>query len=110
MDKECIKQETEAIRVFSHGEIVDLTEGFSLKSGQPFSIQIIPKACIEGNLVKHANDAGLLVDCRLLLDKKIEPFFISFNDLTAACIEHIAPNAINLVDYRVIWSGGTKES
>jgi len=60
MGKGFVTPEMYAGRVSAHGQITSLTAAFSLDSGQPFALFIIPKS--DGS---YADASTVLVDCKL---------------------------------------------
>lgn len=108
MDKENILQTVEALRGLSHGEIETLADGFSIKGNQPYSICVIPKDNIVDGVISIPDNAGLLVECKTLLNNDNKPLPAMFNDWTPASIVFIKPAAIDLDTYRVFFVAGTK--
>lgn len=107
MDKEYIPVTVEAVRVFSHNEIKNLANGFKLKREQPFSVMVVPVDSIDENgVISFPDTAGLLLDCKCLLDGNSSPMPVMFNQWTEAAVVEISPAAVDLGIYRVFWAAG----
>lgn len=85
----------EDVRLIAKGSITDLSKGFALKGGVPFSVYVRSK---ENTML---NDT--LLDCRLIGDKGASPFPVPVGDWTPAMIAYFSPNAIDLGKFDVYW-------
>lgn len=85
------------LRIISHGKIADLSQGFNLPGGAPFSIMVCPKRI-------QAYQVGT-VHCKLIGDGSASDLPIVYNDWTPALIQSLSANAIDLSDYDVYWGG-----
>lgn len=85
-----------SLRVLSHGQITDLSQGFDL-GGKPFSVFVRPK--------KVTMEANVLLNCKCICDKEASDLPVPIGDWTPAAIASISPNAISLSEYDVYWGG-----
>lgn len=94
-----VSDEMAAGRVLAHGQITDLTEGFSLASKQPFALFIIPKTggSAEGDLTAK-------VDCKLYQDDVASDCPFTCNCWDSPAVLEIEPTGIDLTVYDV-WFG-----
>jgi len=88
-----------AMRVLTHGQITDLTNGFNL-GGKVFSIFVRPKSV--------SMEANVLVSCKCICDKTASNLPVPIGDWSPAAIVEISPSAISLTDYDVYWGAGEK--
>lgn len=88
-------------RIVSHGKIADLSKGFKLPSGNPFSVYVRPKYNVS------TLDTVLTVRC--YQDKDWSEAPVPFNDWTPLAIADIAPNAELLKTNDVYWGSGCYE-
>lgn len=86
-----------SLRILSKGQIMDMTEGFSL-GGIPFSVYVRPKDA--------SMEADTLIKCKLFCDKEYGDFPVPIGDWTPGVIASIAPNAIPLDKYDIYWGAG----
>lgn len=101
MGKGFVTPEMFAGRVSAHGQITSLTAAFSLESGQPFALFIIPKS--DG---RYADASTVLVDCKLYQDDDSADCPFTCNCWDAPAVSEIAINGIDLTDYDVFWGAG----
>lgn len=85
------------LRILSHGKISDLSSGFDL-GGSTFSIMVIPK--------NATMNLGTTVSCQCICDKEASDLPVAFWNWTAASIQKIPANGINLSNYDVYWGAG----
>ena len=85
----------EDVRLIAKGSITDLSKGFALKGGVPFSVYVRSK---ENTMLSDT-----LLDCRLIGDRERGAFPVPIGDWTPAMIAYISPNAIDLQKYEVYW-------
>lgn len=88
----------EDVRIIAKGSITDLSKGFALKGGVPFSVYVRSK---ENTMLSDT-----LLDCRLIGDKGASPFPVPVGDWTPGAITVISPNGIDLSVYDVYWGAG----
>lgn len=88
------------MRVLSHGEITDLSNGF--KPGFPFSVYVRPK--------EVTMDSDIIINAKCLCDDETSALPVPLYNWTPAEITEIAPNAIPLDDYRVFWGAGNPKN
>ena len=85
-------------RIVSHGQIKDLSQGFKLPNGAPFSIYIRPKYSVS------TLDTVLTVRCYQDNDFSDAP--VAYNDWSSLVISEIAPNSDILTTNDVYWGSG----
>ncbi len=85
-------------RILSKGRITDLSKGFSLKNGVPFSVYVRPKG--------ESAAADAVIDCKLICDRKSGPFPVPVGDWTPGMMSEIAADGISLDDFDVYWGSG----
>lgn len=85
-------------RILSKGRITDLSKGFSLKDGIPFSVYVRPKG--------ESTEVDTVVNCRLICDRKAGPFPVPVGDWTPGMIAEISADGISLDDFDVYWGSG----
>ena len=86
-------------RIVAHGQITDLSRGFSLPDGALFTVYARPKDDVEGL------DALLSVRC--YQDEDFSPAPVVFNDWSPLAISGIAPDQqAVLQDIDLYWGSG----
>lgn len=85
----------EDVRLIAKGSITDLSKGFALKGGVPFSVYVRSK---ENTMLSDT-----LLECRLIGDKAVGALPVPIGDWTPTMIAYISPNAIDLQKYEVYW-------
>ena len=85
-------------RIVSHGKIMDLSGGFSLPGGHPFSIYVRPKADTT------ALDTVLSVRCSQ--DRELSEAPVLLNDWTPLAIVEIGADSEILNDNDIYWGSG----
>jgi len=100
MSKGHLSDERAANRLQTHGKISaqQMTNGFNLGPGNPFSICVIPKN-MSGVL-----STPLIVDLKLYHDNESSGFPVNLNDWTPGSIIELAPGAIDVSVYDVYWA------
>lgn len=94
-----ISEQNEAGRILSHGKITDLTGGFSLKGGLPFSLYIRPKYSVS------TLDTTLSVKC--VQDEEYSEAPIAFNDWSPLSIVAIAAGQASILETNdLYWGSG----
>ena len=83
------------VRLIAKGTITDLSKGFSLKGGVPFSVYVRSK---ENTMLSDT-----LLECRLIGDREVGALPVPIGDWSPAMIAYISPNAIDLQKYEVYW-------
>lgn len=86
-------------RIVSHGQITDLSKGFTLPNEEPFSIFIRPKFGVS------TLDTVLSVRCSQ--DNGCSDVPIAYNDWSPLAVVEIAPNADFLKTNDVYWGSGS---
>ncbi len=86
-----------SLRILSHGQITDLSKGFSL-GGKPFSIWIRSK--------QPTLATNMVIGCKLICDKEPGDMPVALGDWTPAAIAEISPDAIPLDQFDVYWGAG----
>ena len=86
-----------SLRILSHGQVTDLSSGFSL-GGKPFSIFVRPKL--------PTMEANVVVPCKCICDKDAGSLPVPTGDWTPAAIVSLSPSAIDLSEYDVYWGAG----
>lgn len=85
------------MRILSHGQVTDLTNGFSL-GGKPFSVFVRSKSV--------TMETSIILSCKTFCDKDASDLPVPIGDWTPAAIAEISPNAVSLDDYDVYWGAG----
>lgn len=85
----------EDVRLIAKGTITDLSKGFSLKGGVPFSVYVRSK---ENTMLSDT-----LLECRLIGAREVGALPVPIGDWSPAMIAYISPNAIDLQKYEVYW-------
>lgn len=86
-------------RIVSHGQIKDLSNGFKLPNGEPFSIFIRPKYSVS------TLDTVLSVRCSQ--DNEFSDAPVAYNDWSPLAVTEIAPNTDILTTNDVYWGSGS---
>lgn len=86
-------------RIVAHGKIDDLSGGFRLPNGEPFSVYVRPKGSVT------ALDTVLSVRC--YQDNGISEAPVAYNDWSPLAITEIAPGNDILTDCDVYWGSGS---
>lgn len=92
MGKGFVSETMAASRILSHGQITSLP--FSLSSGLPFSIFIIPVV---------DSDLPVLVNCKLEQDDAAANCPFNVKQWTEPAVSIIPTAGINLTNYNVYW-------
>lgn len=87
-----------SLRILSKGKIKDLSKGFRLPDGVPFSVFVRSK--------KPTMDSDIVIQCKLIGDQASGEFPVPVGDWTPGAIVSINPNAIDLKNYDVFWGSG----
>ena len=85
-------------RLVSHGQITDLSNGFSLPKGEPFTIYIRPKY--------SSSTLDTVINVRLYQEDRFSPAPIVFNDWSPLVITAIAPDSELLKTNELYWGSG----
>lgn len=91
-----------SLRILSKGQIQNISQGFKLGNGAPFSVFIKPKVT--------SMSTCTLISCKLVGDTEFSNFPVPLNDWTPGAIKEIAANAIDLTAYDVFWGSGQNVS
>lgn len=87
-----------SLRILSKGRILDLSKGFSLGEGVPFSVFVRP--------IRASMETNILLNCKLICDQESGSFPVPLGDWTPGVIVSISPNAISLEEYEIYWGAG----
>lgn len=85
-------------RIVAHGKIADLTNGFRLSNGAPFSVYVRPK------LVVSAVDT--VINAKCYQDDVFSEAPVPFNDWSPMAIVELAPDTELLKSNDVYWGSG----
>lgn len=91
-----------SLRLVSKGQITDLSQGFSLANGIPFSVFLKPK--------KATMNTCELINCKLIGDTEFDNFPVPVGDWTPGAVKQIAASGIDLTAYDVFWGAGANVS
>ena len=86
-------------RIVSHGQISDLSNGFKLPGGRPFSVYVRPKT--------DTTELDTLLPVRCSQDGELSGAPVPFNDWTPLAIVEIGADAEILNDNDIYWGSGT---
>lgn len=87
-------------RIVSHGKISDLTNGFMLPSGTPFSIYVRPKGT--------TTDIDMTLSVRCYQDESASEAPVALNDWSPLEVMEIAAGQNDLLsDYDIYWGSGS---
>ena len=86
-------------RIVSHGQISDLSGGFKLPGGQPFSIYVRPK--------EDTDVLDTVLSVRCAQDRELSEAPVLFNDWTPLAIVEIGAESEILNDNDIYWGSGT---
>jgi hypothetical protein len=98
MGKGHITEIMNAGRILSHGKITSLTAAFSLATGHPFSLFIIPKST---SVVEP-----LVASVKLYQDDAAANCPFSLRCWTETAVVEVGATAIDLTAYDVYWGAG----
>lgn len=101
MSKGIVTPEMYAGRINAHGKITSLSNGFKLKSEQPFSLFVHPKS--DG---ADPDATVVMVDCKLYQDDVTSPCPFTANCWDAPAVQEIEANGVDLTKYDVYWGSG----
>lgn len=83
------------VRIIAKGRITDLTKGFRLAGGVPFSVYLRSKSGVVEN--------DTLIRCMLISDNEVGDFPVPVGDWTPGKIAYLPPNAIDTAKYEIYW-------
>lgn len=86
-------------RIVSHGKITDLSDGFKLPGGEPFSVYIRPKYSV--------STLDTVISVRCYQDDSVSEAPVVFNDWSPMAIAEIAPDTELLNTNDVYWGSGS---
>ena len=104
MSNKTISPEVYASRILSKGQITDLVDGFSLQSGNPFSLFVIPNPA---GTLPDAKTA--IVECRLHLDGDEDDCPFQTNCWDKTLVSEVSMDGIDLANFDVFWGTASKE-
>ena len=85
-------------RIVSHGQIADLSQGFSLPDGVPFTVYIRPKFSV--------STLDTVLKVKLYQEDGFSDAPVAFNDWSPLVISEIAPDAEILKTNDLYWGSG----
>lgn len=85
-------------RIVSHGKISDLTNGFKLPGGEPFSVYIRPKF--------STSTLDTVISVRCSQDEQLSEAPVLFNDWSPMAIVEIGADAEILKTNDIYWGSG----
>lgn len=88
-------------RITSKGQITNLSKGFKLASGMPFSVYVRPKTLT-------TLERDMMLNCMLYNDNECSPVPVGLFQWVELEIEEIAPSDTLLESYDIWWGCGTK--
>lgn len=88
-------------RISSHGQITSLAAAFSLASGQPFALFIIPKS---GG--SYADAKTVIIDCTLYQDDESGDCPFTTNCWDVPAVSEVSASGVDLDEYDVYWGAG----
>ena len=96
----------QAGRVNAHSKLTALP--FSLRTKQPFSIMLVPKADVTTGVISNVDEnIGLIVSCKCFADTAASDLPVYFHKWTEASILELPENCIDLTTYDVYVGSGT---
>lgn len=98
MTKRNVTEQEASGRVLSHGKITSLSAAFTLASGYPFSLFIIPKDTEETEPV--------IVSVKLDQDDSASNCPFNLRCWNEPAVIEVGASAINLTNYDVYWGAG----
>lgn len=85
-------------RIVSHGQIGDLSRGFSLPNGEPFTVYVRPKFSV--------STLDTVLGVRLYQEESFAPAPVVFNDWSPLLISELAPDNEITKTNDVYWGSG----
>ena len=85
-------------RISSHGKITDLSQGFKLPNGLPFTIYVRPKY--------DTQEVDVVINVKLYQEEDFSPAPVIFYDWSPMAVEEIAPDKDLLKNNDVYWGCG----
>lgn len=82
-------------RICAKGQITDLSHGFRLPNGSPFSLYVRP--------ISDSIPTDTMVPCKLICDKEVGNFPLHLGDWTPGKIVLLPPNAIDTEKFEIYW-------
>ena len=87
-------------RICAKGQITDLSHGFRLPNGSPFSLYVRP---ISDIVDSDSIPTDTVVQCKLICDKEVSGLPMHLGDWTPGKIVLLPPNAIDTEKFEVYW-------
>lgn len=87
-------------RICAKGQITDLSHGFRLPNGSPFSLYVRP---ISDIVDSDSIPTDTVVSCKLICDKEVGAFPLHIGDWTPGKIVFLPPNAIDTEKFEIYW-------
>lgn len=85
-------------RIVSHGQVSDLSRGFKLPDGVPFTVYIRPRFSV--------STPDTVLSVKLYQEDGFEPAPVAFNDWSPLVISEIAPDTELLKTNDLFWGSG----
>ena len=85
-------------RIVSHGQITDLSKGFKLPDGVPFTIYVRPKYSV--------STVDTVLNVRLYQEEGFWPVPVPFNDWSPCCMGGLAPDTEVRNTKDIYWGSG----
>ena len=94
-----VSPEMSAGRIVSKGKICDLSKGFRLKEGKPFSVYVRPKTL-------STLERDVMLNCKLYAEDEFSDVPVTLFSWVELCIVEIAPQCGLLNSYDIYWGAG----
>lgn len=94
-----VSPEMSAGRIVSKGKISDLSKGFRLKDGKPFSVYVRPKTL-------STLERDVMLNCKLYAEEEFGDVPVTLFSWVELCIVEIAPSTELLNGYDIYWGAG----
>lgn len=85
-------------RIVAHGKITDLSDGFKLSNGVPFSVYVRPK--------NNVSALDTIINAKCYQDEECSEAPVPLNDWSPMAIVELAPDTELLKSYDVYWGSG----
>lgn len=85
-------------RIVSHGQITELSNGFNLPDGVPFTLYVRPKYSV--------STVDTVISVRLYQEDSFAPVPVQYNDWSPCVISELAPDSEILKTNDIYWGSG----
>lgn len=92
--------EMQFLRILTHGKVTDISDGFKLPDGRPFSVYVRPKS--------STDNVDTVVNAKCIGDSAASAIPVPLNAWSEAAIVELGANSVNLSNYDVYWGAGSK--